>query len=178
MPNLQNFPVAVQADPNSCWACAAREIINWYHRQGQANGQSYASDQALADAWAAVSHANIHADITVQQSAAAALEALGFNNNIDDHPIPTAAEITEQIEAGNPLLAIVGAAQPAGGVPDAAYQNGHWVVIVGIEAQNQGYTLHVFDPDDGAIHQVGYNAATYQPGVYWENTSYVDAYGA
>jgi len=124
MPVLQHFPTARQADPNSCWACAAREIVNWYNRLGLSGGQSYVSDQALADAWAVASYNNVHADIHMQQSAAAALEDLRFGNNTDDHPLPTRDEISDEIHRGRPLLAIVGNALPVPS-PNPDYQNGH-----------------------------------------------------
>jgi len=175
MPVLQHFPTARQADPNSCWACAAREIVNWYNRLGLSGGQSYVSDQALADVWAVASHNNVHADIHMQQSAAAALEDLRFRNNTDDHPLPTRDEISDEIHRGRPLLAIVGNALPVPS-PNPDYQNGHWVVIVGIVQLALGYKLHVFDPDDGVVHHVDYDAALYRDGMYWQNTSYVDPY--
>lgn len=172
MPRLNNFPTAVQETANSCWACAAREISNWYQARGESgNNPVYNTDREFATAWANATGDQGHADINVQQSAAAALEDLGYNNNIDDHAIPTQQEITDAINDNQPLLAIVGNAPPNPD-PDPNYQNGHWVVIVGI-SDNQA-NIDVFDPDDGQIHTVAYNAATYQPGAYWQNTSYVD----
>lgn len=174
MPQLVNFPIAQQATPNSCWASAARAINNWYVLQGQSGANpNYGSDQALATAWSNVSHNPVNADITIQQSAAAALGDLGYANNIDDHALPSQAEITDSITHNQPLLAIVGDAPPNPN-PDINYQNGHWVVIVGISA-NQA-NIDVFDPADGLIHTVAFNANTYQAGVYWQNTSYVDAH--
>lgn len=172
MPQLQNFPTAKQATANSCWAGAAREISNWYQSL-QKSGQNpiYKSDQEFANAWAKKTGQQNHADINVQQSAAAALEDLGYKNNIDDRALPTKAEITDEIKNHRPLLSIVGNTAPNPN-PNPYYQNGHWVVIVGI-SDNQT-KLNVFDPDDGKIHEVDYNAATYQQGSYWQNTSYVD----
>jgi hypothetical protein len=172
MPSLQNYPIAIQATLNSCWAAAARSINNFFQSLGQ-SGQNppYPSDQALATAWAVKTRDIAHADINVQQSAAAALGDLGFGNNTDDHPLPTQAEITAWITANKPLLAIVGPVPPNPS-PNTDYQDGHWVVIVGISADQA--RIDVFDPDNGRIHTVAYNAATYGQGPYWQNCSYVD----
>ena len=174
---LNNFPVARQAAANSCWAAAARSIINWYRGLGQAGpNPSYASDQALATAWARASDDPANANINVQQSASAALEALGFINNIDAAAaLPTPGEIADAINIGIPLLAIIGATFPNPN-PDTAYQDGHWMVIIGITSTREDASLLVFDPNDGAVHTVSYNASTYQTGSYWQNTSYVDPY--
>lgn len=197
MPTLQNYPTAQQAAINSCWACAARSIVNWYNGLGESNNQSYASDQALATAWQTQSGDNENSDINVQQSAAAALIDLGFLAQIDDHAIPTPAEIGDSINNSHPLLAMLGTTEPDPN-PNPDYQAGHWVVIVGIEeaADSDGDTdmdgdsdsdddmdednfiLSVFDPNDGQIHEVPYDAATYEQGVWWQNTSYVDPYAA
>lgn len=173
MPQLLNFPVAPQADPNSCWASTARAINNWYvMRQQAGQNPNYDTDQDFANAWAKVTNDPAHANINVQQSAAAALADLGYNNNTDDHALPTAAEIAAEIKKYRPLLAIIGDAPPNPN-PNPNYQNGHWVVIVGISDDQT--MLYVFDPDDGQIHyDVDYNTATYQAGSYWQNTSYVD----
>ncbi|UCD85818.1 MAG: C39 family peptidase [Deltaproteobacteria bacterium] len=166
MPKLEGFKAAKQAKQNSCWASAARAITNWY-----AGKELYATDKDFAKAWKEATGKQVHADIDVQQSAAAALLDLGYDNNTDDHALPTAAEIANQINNERPLLAIVGNAPPNPN-PNPNYQNGHWVVIVGISDDQT--KLSVFDPDDGKIHDVDYYAATYQAGSYWQNTSYVD----
>lgn len=172
MPELQNFPTARQATPNSCWACASRQINNWYEsRQESGQNAAYDSDQNLANAWSAATNDPARADINVQQSAAAALEDLGYENSIDGRALPTQHEIKGAIEANKPLLAIVGDAAPNPN-PNPNYQNGHWVVIIGIS--DDQVNLTVFDPDDGLTHVVPYNVDTYQPGSYWQNTSYVD----
>ncbi|HEY9132444.1 MAG TPA: papain-like cysteine protease family protein [Dyella sp.] len=196
MPTLQHFPIAQQAAVNSCWACVARCIINWYNGLGEANGQSYASDQALATAWQTATGQNQNGNINIQQSAAGALISLGFLAEIDDHAIPTPAEIGDSINNNHPLLAMLGTTEPDPD-PNPDYQAGHWVVIVGIEEaaedsdgdtnmdgnsdddmDEEAFILSVFDPNDGQIHQVDYDAATYENGVWWQNTSYVDPYAA
>lgn len=170
MPELQHFPAQMQQTNNSCWASAARAISNWYQSRGESgNNPAYGSDQALATAWAGATGNQNHADINIQQSAAAALADLGYTNNIDDQALPTQGEIDGQIEQNRPLLAIVGGVAPNPN-PNPAAQNGHWVVIVGRIANN----IRVFDPEDGQIHSVPYNAQTYQQGSFWQNTSYVD----
>ena len=68
-----------------------------------------------------------------------------------------------------PVLSIVGTTDP-GGQPDPDYQEGHWVVVIGISADKT--TIEVFDPTTGLVNTVPYNAQTYEPGVYWENSSY------
>lgn len=172
MPELTGFPTAQQAKPNSCWACAARMIHNWYQAHGQSGGKpAYNSDQALANAWATAKNQGALGKIDVQRSAAAALDGLGYTNGADGCALPTPDEIRDQMNQDRPLLSIVGNALPQG-KRNLAAQNGHWVVIVGIS--QDGGTLQVFDPEDGQIHNVAYNAQTYQQGSYWQNTSYVD----
>lgn len=176
MPELNNFPVDKQANPNSCWACAGREINNWYQSKGgSGRNPIYASDQAFATAWENATNPPDpdHGRINIQQSAAAALGDLGYGNNTDDRAVPTAAEIAGSITKGEPLLAIVGD-QPPNPNPDLDYKNGHWVVIVGTSYPAAPITIDVFDPEPGQIVTVDYDQATYQPGVYWQNTSYVD----
>ena len=172
MPQLQNFPVAQQQTCNSCWASAGRAINNWYQMQGWSGANPvYHTDQAFATAWANITNNPVNANINIQQSAAAALGDLGYDNNTDDHALPTRDEITEQINDNRPLLAIVGATPPNPN-PNPHYQNGHWVVIVGISNNQQ--TLNVFDPDNGNINNVAYNQNQYNNNSYWQNTSYVD----
>lgn len=172
MPQLKDFNGARQQDPNSCWASASRAISNYYLTRREA-GQNpmYPSDQAFANAWAAETKNPVNRDISIQQSAAAALGDLGYPSVIDDSALPTQVEIRDAILAGTPLLAIVGAAPPRPN-PNPNYQNGHWVVIVGISDDLK--TISVFDPDTGRTDDVPYNAATYRAGSYWQNTSYVD----
>jgi len=175
MPTLQGFPTAQQATENSCWAAAAREISNWYQSRGESGDNPvYDSDQAFANAWAQQTNTPEHANINVQQSAAGSLEDLGYDNNIDDAAIPSQQEITDSINANHPLLAIVAGEAPDPD-PNPEVQEGHWVVIVGI-SQDQA-NIDVFDPDDGQIHTVAYDAATYVEGSYWQNCSYVDPVG-
>jgi Papain-like cysteine protease AvrRpt2 len=173
---LNNFRVAQQAVENSCWAAAARSIVNWYHGCAQAGPNPvYASDQELATAWALASGDQTNADINMQQSASAALAALGFINNTDAVALPTPGEIADAINSGIPLLAIIGTTVPDPN-PDTGCQDGHWMVIVGITSTQQDADLLVFDPNDGQIHTAPYNVSTYQAGSYWQNTSYVDPY--
>ncbi|QRN55495.1 hypothetical protein [Dyella caseinilytica] len=177
MPRLRNFPCEKQESLFSSWACAAREIINWYDTLAQSNGQSYASDEALAQAWMTLTWNLCNGSIYQQQSAAAALSELGFPSMVDDHPLPTPNEIIIAIDSNEPLLATVGDADP-GGAPNCDFQDCRWVVIVGIE-EGEGageFVLQVFDPQDGQIHEVLYDAAEYQTDVYWQSTSYVDPY--
>ena len=155
--------MAQQAVANSCWACAARSILNF-----KAGKIVYDSDQALADAYAAAAKKPAYADINVMRSAADALHFLGMPGNIDNAPIPTPAELEGEFANDMPFLSIVGNVDPKG-KPNRKYQEGHWVVLIGIDAKK---TLTVFDPEDGKAHEVAYDAATYQPGVYWENTTW------
>lgn len=172
MPNLNNFPTARQDNENSCWACAAREISNWYKLFDKSGRNPvYITDQELAIAWSCRTGNLRHADISVQQSASAALGDLGYLNNTDDKALPERQEICDSIESGRPLLAIVGGSAPNPD-PNPDCQGGHWVVIVGIS--DDGSTIYVFDPDNGIINPIAYNSAIYQPGSYWQNTSYVD----
>ena len=88
MPILNNYPVAKQAVANSCWACAARSIVNFF------KGRTvYASDQALANAYADKSKNPGNSDIDKMQSAADALHWLGYESNIDEAPIPKPDEL-------------------------------------------------------------------------------------
>lgn len=164
MPILKNYPVAKQAVENSCWACAARSIVNF------SKGQIvYGSDQALANAYADKSKNPANSDIDEMKSAADALFWVGYKSNIDSAPIPTPEELIAEFSGNKPLLSIVGGADPKG-KPNAKYQEGHWVVLIGIS--DDGKSLSVFDPDDGKVHVVAYNAAVYENGQYWQNTSY------
>jgi hypothetical protein len=167
MPVLANYPVAKQAVPNSCWACAARSVANF--NGGKKPAVTYASDQALADAYAKASKTPGNGDINKMQSAADALYYLGFRSNTDSAPLPTPDEILKEIKADKPILSIVGSTNP-GKKPDIKYKKGHWVVIVGISDDKA--TISVFDRAEGKVLAVPYNAATYSNGVYWENSSY------
>jgi papain like cysteine protease AvrRpt2 len=168
MPRLEDFPTARQNSENSCWACASRSIINWYEKSPK-----YSSDQELAAAWNTAKPGQNHNNINIQQSAVAALEDLGYETGADERAIPKADEIKEQIEKGQPLLAIVGESQlPSGEQRNLNYQQGHWVVIIGISSDLS--TIEVFDPAEGSIQPVAYNKDTYKSKVYWQNTSYVD----
>ncbi len=178
---LTPYPAAKQATDNSCWASAARSIANWYaSSDGSVDTPTFSSDQALADAWNARVPEHNHNDIGIQQSAAGALADLGFTNNMDRQPLPTTAEIFDAINIGMPLLAIVGATAPPGGTPDPAAAGGHWVVITGISGNAPDAMLQVFDPADGQIHPVQYDASICafqgESPLYWQNTSYVDPY--
>jgi hypothetical protein len=176
MCRLNHFPVAQQAVGNSCWAAAARSIVNWYHQNGHAGPNPlYGSDQALADAWSVASGDAANADINVQQSASGALADLGFFNETDSAALPTPGEIADALHAEKPLLAIIGTTVPDPD-PNTEYQDGHWLVIIGITNRQPDANLLVFDPADGLVHTVPYNTSTYQAGSYWQNTSYVDPY--
>lgn len=166
MPILKNYPVAQQAVETSCWACAARSIINF---NGGNPRSIYDSDQALADAYAAKSKKPANADIGEMQSAADALYWLGYPSVIDSAPIPTPDELIAEFDNNKPVLSIVGAGDPKG-KPNKAYQKGHWVVLIGISDDKKN--LAVFDPDDGKVRSVAYNVATYGGVAYWENSSY------
>lgn len=166
MPVLKNYPIYQQADENSCWAAAARSILNF--KAGKAD---YASDQALADAYAARTGNPGDRDIHVMRSAADVLARLGIPNNIDDAPIPTPDELVGELNKNRPFLSIVGDTRPKNGKPDKAYKEGHWVALIGISDDGKN-ELSVFDPADGKLHLVAYDAAVYRDGLYWENTSY------
>ncbi len=166
MATLKNYPVAKQAVANSCWACAARSVVNFLSRK-----TVYASDQELADAYAAKSKNSKHpgsSDINTMQSASDALFHLGYPNQADGAPFPTADELEEEFKNGKPVLSIVGSTDPKGS-RDLAFQSGHWVVIIGISSDKK--SIEVFDPDDGTVHTMAYDAALYTP-AYWQNSSY------
>lgn len=174
MTRLDGFPTATQAAPNSCWACAGREIVNWYIAQGKAGAyraSQFDSDQKFADEYAAAAKNPAYKDIDIQRSAADALAYLGFGNNTDSRPIPLPDEIRDEIGDKKPLLAIIGSTNPRG-KPNLAAKEGHWLVIVGIN--DDGSQIEVFDPAEGKVVAVAYGA-TYTAGSYWQNTSYVDA---
>ncbi len=163
MSDLVNFPTAKQKYDKSCWACASRMIINFYTK-----ATTYDSDTAFATAYGKTANS--------YQSAAAALAAFGYSNAADGSAIPTLAEIEDAIKTdGTPLLSCVGQGQPIinqGKIKrDLNFQNGHWVVIVGVDVAKK--ELHVFDPDSGIIETVAYGAL-FKNGQYWKNTSYVD----
>ncbi len=169
MPVLANYPVYKQAAENSCWACAARSIVNFNFGNPK---ETFASDQELAKAYATKAKKPAYADINVQRSAADALTLLGIQTGADSEPFLTADEIKGEMDKNRPVLSIVGTTNP-GGKRDLKYTAGHWVVIVGISDDKK--TISVFDPANGKIGTVPYNAATYAQGVYWENSSYVGA---
>lgn len=172
MPILANFTPDKQDDPNSCWACAGRCISNYFVATARAKTAAFYSDQEFAFAWARATNSGKNSDkwqISIQQSASAALSDLGYLNYTFDTPFPTVQEITEAINEPIPLLAIIAANKPLNGRANLGAQNGHWVVIVGIS--DNGATIDVFDPDNGRINTVAYNAESYN-GVYWQNTSY------
>lgn len=172
MCKLTNFPVAKQSAMNSCWACAGREISNWFRLQGQSGEVPYFStDKLFAKYWAETSGVPEHADINVQQSAAAALGDIGYGNSIDDHAIPDPELIKKSLKMGMPLLAIVKDAPPSPN-PNPNCRKGHWVVIVGISTNAK--SLSVFDPNTGQVHDVAYDPSTYRDRLFWQNTSYVD----
>jgi hypothetical protein len=49
MQKLEGFLTAKQAEKESCWACAARMITNWFAHKSVK--PTYDTDQALATAW-------------------------------------------------------------------------------------------------------------------------------
>ena len=159
MPTL-NFPVAKQEDVNSCWACASRMISNYYVALGKGGAnKKIDSDTDLAKL--------VGLSIDKQESASAVLATLKYANNADSAPIPTEEEISDAISDGTPLLAIIGPDDPKG-KRNLKAQNGHWVVIVGIDKS----VISVFDPANGSTGTVAYGAK--YSGYYWQNTSYVD----
>jgi hypothetical protein len=168
MPQLNIVYYAKQASKNSCWACAARMIINFY-----SGSDLIKTDQALGDAWFAATQVAKNKDIESQQSASGALTDLGYKNNMDGKAIPKASEIEKEIEAGKPLLAIIADNKITNNKREKAAQEGHWVVITGIEIANNAATLTVFDPDDGKLSTMDYGPK-HKNGWYWQNTSYVD----
>lgn len=173
MTRLDGFPTATQAASNACWACAGREIVNWYIGKGKAGSyqaSQFATDQQFADQYAAAASKPAYSDINVQRSAADALACLGFDNNTDGSPIPTADEIRIELQDQKPLLAIIGSTNPRG-TPNLKAKQGHWLVIVGIN--DDGSQIEVFDPAEGKVVTVAYGT-TYTSGWYWQNTSYVD----
>ncbi|QWP78602.1 hypothetical protein J5226_09490 [Lysobacter sp. K5869] len=175
MTRLDGFPTATQAVSNSCWACAGREIVNWYIGQGEAGSyqaSQFDSDQKFADQYATAAKDPAYKDIDVQRSAADALAYLGFDNNTDSRPIPEPDEIRVELRSKKPMLAIIGSTNP-GKKPNLDAKEGHWLVIVGIN--DDGSRIEVFDPALGKVVTVAYGA-TYTSGSYWQNTSYVDAH--
>jgi hypothetical protein len=183
MPYLTPYPKSLQATGNSCWAAAARSICNWYPLIGKP-GPTFDSDQAFADAWAVATGRPIHKDLEKQQSASAALADLRHPNNTDSAAIPSPGEIADAMNLGMPLLAIVAPTEPNPS-PNLRAQDGHWVVIVGID--DAGQNLAVYDPahdENDHVRSVSYDPKVYYTSVglkdpvtlYWQNTSYVDEY--
>ncbi len=152
-----------QAFANSCWACAARHIVNFY-----AGKATYVSDATLCNDLGKTY------EINTQSSAAAALGDLGYASGADDAAIPTEKEIGEAIAEGKPLLANIGA--PKG--RDIKFKGGHWVVIVGIDQTQKPAKLAVFDPATGTVDECAYDDAMCNlysaESLCWKNTSYID----
>lgn len=160
MPSLSNFPVAKQEGKDSCWACVTRMINNYYVAAGKGGtNKKIDTDTDLAKL--------VGKTIDKQESAAAALATLKYANSADSAPIPTKEEIKDAISDGTPLIAIIAVDNP-GGKRNLKAQQGHWVVIVGIEED----VISVFDPDNGKINTVAYGEK--YNSWYWQNTSYVD----
>ena len=83
---------------------------------------------------------------------------LGYSNSIDSKTIPTPQEIEKEIKKGCPFLAIVGSTPSTYDNPNHKYNQGHWVVIIGMDDKgNNKYNIVVFDPDDGKSHTVPYD---------------------
>lgn len=156
--------MATQAVANSCWACAARSILNY-----KAGTIVYASDQALANAYAKAAKKPEYADINKMRSAADALHYLKMGGYIDEAPIPKPDELEGEFAKGKPFLSIVGNLDPKG-KPNDKYQEGHWVVLIGLSDDKK--KLAVFDPENGKLNPIPYDATVYTPGSYWENTTW------
>lgn len=178
MPRLEGFPAARQAAKESCWACAARMITNWFAINSVK--PSYDTDQALATAWSESPNKGKDVknptNIDISQSAAAALADLGYKNYTFSTVIAEPGEILDDIGHGRPLLALVGTERPSNREPNLEYKGGHWVVITGIN--DDGTLIEVFDPDDGAKKIVPYHISEYMREGYdtqfWQHTSYFD----
>jgi len=176
MPILEGFPTAEQKRTESCWACAARMINNWFAKKS--GKPTYDNDQALATAWSKSldkgKDVKNPTNIDIPQSAAAALADLGYKNYTFTTVIAEPGEIADEIGKGHPLLALVGTEKPPKGEPNLNYKGGHWVVITGISDDRK--RIEVFDPDDGAKKFVLYEKSKYEREGYemqfWQHTSY------
>lgn len=180
MTELTNFPIYQQATDNSCWAAAARAVLNYY---SGGKGVTYSSDQALGDAWQKVDPSSnpSHSDINTQQSAAGALADLGVQNAMDENALPTWDEIVQQIDQGFPMLTIIsGQPLPEGQSANPAVTQGHWMVIVGYQVIENQQALIVMDPS----YSRDFEYKKFDPTVcgpfpqgaptqYWQNTSYL-----
>lgn len=155
---LNNFTSTKQKGINSCWICAANQVLNYLRDNGFDPKAPIYQESPGAHMGNAV---NLLMD----------LYKITFNT--DEFVIPTINEIESEMALGNPLVSCVGAIVTTPRTKAILhFQGGHWVVIVGADVSAN--TITVSDPDTGTLNTVPYDAF-YNPaaGQYFQNTSYI-----
>ena len=115
---------------------------------------------------------------------------------MDNHALPTIEEIEWEIAGHNstrtkrPLLCCVGTEEPTiidsyterpMGNPE--YNNGHWIIITGINRESGKCKLNISDPALCSPTEVDYDIKEYkrcglEGKYYWENTTYFNFFGS
>lgn len=159
-----NVKTAGQATKNSCWACCARLVANYY-----VGHDVYATDVSFAT--------TVKRDASVVQDIQPVLKAAGILFGQDDaNPFPTAAEVIKEIDAGRPLIACI--TTNLASVQARNVAAGHYVIITGYEGNAQKCLIQVMDPAQNKKDWVPYSGTNFiSPNylgtlVYWGVTYY------
>ena len=178
--NMEKFKHIQQQKENSCWVACAAMIINCVCKTTYQDEDEFKKAHKIA-----------------KNTGDKQGNPMGLINQVlkktkdfkcmvsDDHPLPTAQEIKDHFkDCGTPLLCCVGTDKPTKEdnygkiMPNNEYSGGHWILIIGIQEDNNNYNLIVADPADGEPTPVLMDDITYQSDdnftLYWENTSYVN----
>lgn len=153
-----NVQFANQQDPNSCWACCTRLVLNYYQKV-----DVYKTDTELANA--------LKLKVNDLQDIRKVLEQTNMFNGLDDTDnIPPIADIKKQLNTGRPLIiCISGKAIKPGG--DCI--GGHYVILMGLDESANKITI--IDPADEKGNKskqvIPYDPkiykASYNPKLYW-----------
>lgn len=153
-----NVQFANQQYTNSCWACCARLVLNYYQK-----GDVYKTDTELAK--------DLNLNVKEIQDIRLVLEKTKMFNGLDDTDnIPPPDVLKKQIGDGRPLIICVSAKQIK---PGGNCMSGHYVIVSGFNEHTNKIT--VIDPANEAGNKseqtIAYNSkiykASYNPKLYW-----------
>lgn len=153
-----NVQFANQQYTNSCWACCARLVLNYYQKV-----DVYKTDTELADA--------LKLNVKDLQDIKTVLEKTKMFAALDDTDnIPSPAEIKKEMQAGRPIIICI-SGKPV--KPGGDCIGGHYVIVSGFDKKTNKIT--VIDPanvkGNNSEQTIAYNPkiykASYNPKLYW-----------
>ena len=149
---------------NSCWACCARLVVNYYMKQ-----DIYASDDDFAS--------TVKKDPSQVQDIEAILKSANLFSYKDGSPFPTFVEIQKEIRAGKPVIACITTNQAQ--VAAGNIQAGHYVIVSGYSVKGAKGFIYVIDPASGKEGLIYYDDKLYydiasagKVACYWGVTYY------